>query len=96
MFVYVFFLFPPGLCFPGSQYKNDLQRECCTDGLKETLLTYTCERRSEYIIDGLDCVNAFLHCCKEIESHRAEQKEEQLRLARSKRWRTKKKMDMTV
>lgn len=66
-----------------SQYKNDLQRECCTDGLKETLLTYTCERRSEYIIDGLDCVNAFLHCCKEIESHRAEQKEEQLRLARS-------------
>lgn len=47
-------------------------------------LSYSCERRSEYIQDGDACVKAFLHCCKEIETHRVEGKEDNLILARSK------------
>ncbi|KAK2815854.1 hypothetical protein Q5P01_026321 [Channa striata] len=66
-----------------SQFKEQLQRDCCLDGLKETPLSYTCERRSEYILDGPTCVQAFLHCCKEMESQRAEKREDNLQLARS-------------
>nr|XP_040043326.1 complement C3-like isoform X3 [Gasterosteus aculeatus aculeatus] len=67
-----------------SQSKNNqLQRTCCLDGMKETLLSYTCERRSEYINDGEACVTAFLRCCKEMETQRAERKEDILLLARS-------------
>lgn len=76
---------PQPSLFPVSQYKNNqLQRTCCLDGMKETLLSYTCERRSEYINDGEACVTAFLRCCKEMETQRAERKEDSLLLARSK------------
>ncbi|KAG8015207.1 Complement C3 [Nibea albiflora] len=51
--------------------------------MRETLLSYSCERRSEYIIDGPDCVNAFLQCCKQMEILRAERKHDSLMLARS-------------
>ena len=71
--------------FPVSQYKEALQRDCCLDGMRETPLSYTCEVRSEYITDGTACVAAFLHCCKELESQRAEKKQDSLQLARSKR-----------
>ncbi|XP_053187520.1 complement C3-like isoform X2 [Scomber japonicus] len=66
-----------------SQYKEALQRDCCLDGMRETPLSYTCEVRSEYITDGTACVAAFLHCCKELESQRAEKKQDSLQLARS-------------
>ncbi|XP_062283382.1 complement C3-like isoform X1 [Scomber scombrus] len=66
-----------------SQYKEGLQRDCCLDGMRETPLSYTCEVRSEYITDGTACVEAFLHCCKELESQRAEKKRDSLQLARS-------------
>ncbi|XP_053199940.1 complement C3-like [Scomber japonicus] len=66
-----------------SQYKKGLQRDCCLDGMKDTPLSYTCEVRSEYITDGTVCVEAFLHCCKELESQRAERKQDSLVLARS-------------
>ncbi|XP_028449056.1 complement C3 [Perca flavescens] len=66
-----------------SQYQDQLQRDCCLDGMRKTPLSYTCERRSEYISDGADCAAAFLHCCKEMETLRAERKEESLILARS-------------
>ncbi|XP_067353934.1 complement C3-like isoform X2 [Channa argus] len=66
-----------------SQYKDQLQRDCCLDGMRETPISYTCERRSEYIVDGPTCVQAFLHCCKEMGSLRAEKKEDNLKLARS-------------
>ncbi|XP_053187531.1 complement C3-like [Scomber japonicus] len=65
-----------------SQYKG-LERDCCLDGIRETPLSYTCEVRSEYITDGTACVAAFLHCCKELESQRAEKKQDSLQLARS-------------
>ncbi|XP_045902912.1 complement C3-like [Micropterus dolomieu] len=66
-----------------SKYNDQLQRDCCLDGMRDTPVSYTCERRSEYIVDGAACVEAFLHCCKEIESQRAEKKEDSLILARS-------------
>uniref|UniRef100_A0A4W6DV11 Complement component c3a, duplicate 5 n=1 Tax=Lates calcarifer TaxID=8187 RepID=A0A4W6DV11_LATCA len=66
-----------------SQYTDELQRDCCIDGMRDTPVSYTCEIRSEYISDGAACVEAFLHCCKEMESQRAERKEENLQLARS-------------
>uniref|UniRef100_A0A8C4HKE0 Anaphylatoxin-like domain-containing protein n=1 Tax=Dicentrarchus labrax TaxID=13489 RepID=A0A8C4HKE0_DICLA len=62
---------------------DQLQRDCCLDGIKDIPVSYTCERRSEYITDGAACVEAFLHCCKEMESQRAERKEDNLQLARS-------------
>ncbi|XP_047433327.1 complement C3-like isoform X3 [Mugil cephalus] len=66
-----------------SQYKDKLQRDCCLDGMRDTPLSYTCERRSEYIWDGVACIEAFLHCCKEMEKQRAEKKREGLQLGRS-------------
>jgi len=53
--------------------------------MRDTLLSYTCERRVEYIVDGEACAAAFLHCCKDMESQRADSKVESLQLARSKR-----------
>uniref|UniRef100_A0A8C7XBH1 Anaphylatoxin-like domain-containing protein n=1 Tax=Oryzias sinensis TaxID=183150 RepID=A0A8C7XBH1_9TELE len=61
-----------------------LQRECCLDGMKDSPVSYTCERRSEYILDGGQaCVDAFVTCCKEMEKQQLEKKEESLQLARS-------------
>ncbi|XP_062283410.1 complement C3-like isoform X1 [Scomber scombrus] len=65
-----------------SKYKG-VERDCCLDGMRDTPLSYTCEVRSEYITDGTACVEAFLHCCKELESQRAEKKQDSLQLARS-------------
>ncbi|KAM7010010.1 complement C3-like [Tautogolabrus adspersus] len=66
-----------------SQYKDELQRQCCRDGLQDLPVSYSCEVRSEYIVDGQTCVDAFLHCCKEMENQRTERKEDNLQLARS-------------
>ncbi|XP_014849656.1 PREDICTED: complement C3-like [Poecilia mexicana] len=60
-----------------------LKRECCLDGMKDIPVAYTCERRSNYILDGPDCVTAFLHCCNEIQKEHAKRREEILHLARS-------------
>ncbi|XP_037546422.1 complement C3-like [Nematolebias whitei] len=66
-----------------SQYENEQQRKCCLDGMKEIPLSYTCERRAEYILDGQACVDAFLNCCKEMKHQIFDKKEENLILARS-------------
>ncbi|KAM9856754.1 complement C3-like [Aulostomus maculatus] len=66
-----------------SQFQEELQRQCCYDGMKETPLSYTCEVRSEYISEGKACAEAFLLCCKELEGARAEMKQDSLKLARS-------------
>ncbi|XP_070846544.1 complement C3-like [Chaetodon trifascialis] len=66
-----------------STYADQLQRECCLDGMRDTPVSYSCERRSEYIVDGEACAEAFLHCCTEMERQRADRKEDNLQLARS-------------
>ncbi|KAF4075460.1 hypothetical protein AMELA_G00234670 [Ameiurus melas] len=58
------------------------QKKCCGDGLRPNRLGYTCERRATYILDGSECVQAFLYCCKEIQKHKDDQRE-LLHLARS-------------
>ncbi|KAL0202472.1 hypothetical protein M9458_000490, partial [Cirrhinus mrigala] len=64
-----------------GQYSGDL-RKCCVDGMRDNKLGYTCERRATYIVDGQDCVQAFLHCCHDVESHSMEAGEEEMILAR--------------
>ncbi|CAL8330682.1 unnamed protein product [Lota lota] len=66
-----------------SEYKDSLQRQCCLDGMRETPLSYSCERRMEYISDGKACAEAFLKCCQEQSKLRTESKAEALSLARS-------------
>ncbi|KAK5620862.1 hypothetical protein CRENBAI_017565 [Crenichthys baileyi] len=66
-----------------SQFNNDLQRECCLDGMKEIPVSYTCEQRKEYIVDGKACADAFLQCCTTMQMQQLEKKEESLKLARS-------------
>uniref|UniRef100_A0A3Q1CPP2 Anaphylatoxin-like domain-containing protein n=1 Tax=Amphiprion ocellaris TaxID=80972 RepID=A0A3Q1CPP2_AMPOC len=66
-----------------SQYDEELQRDCCLDGMRETPVSYSCERRSEYILDGAACAMAFLNCCREMERIRGEKREGSLQLARS-------------
>ncbi|XDV16109.1 hypothetical protein PO909_015951, partial [Leuciscus waleckii] len=42
-----------------GQYSGEL-KQCCIDGMRDNKLGYTCERRATYIVDGPDCVQAFL------------------------------------
>ncbi|XP_030635548.1 complement C3 [Chanos chanos] len=62
---------------------SGVSKQCCLDGMRENKLGYTCERRSEFIIDGDECVKAFIHCCKEMSTRKQEAKDEQMLLARS-------------
>ncbi|XP_029941620.1 complement C3-like [Salarias fasciatus] len=65
-----------------DKYKsNKLQKDCCVDGMRETSPSYSCERRSEHIVDGPACVEAFLDCCRE-RAQRADHKEDRVKLAR--------------
>ncbi|KAM4584754.1 complement C3-like [Odontesthes bonariensis] len=68
-----------------SQYEDKESRECCLDGMRTNPVSYTCERRSEYIVNGPACVEAFMRCCKEMEKQRNKRKEEVNLLSRSKR-----------
>uniref|UniRef100_A0A673L956 Complement C3-like n=1 Tax=Sinocyclocheilus rhinocerous TaxID=307959 RepID=A0A673L956_9TELE len=66
----------------GKEYSGDLKK-CCVDGLQDNILGYSCERRASYIIDEDECVKAFLHCCKEMQRHKADFAEKEFFLARS-------------
>ncbi|XP_073327894.1 complement C3-like [Pagrus major] len=66
-----------------SDYQEKKLRECCLDGMRDIPLSYSCERRSKYIVDDPACVKAFLHCCEQLEVQRAEMKQDNLLLARS-------------
>uniref|UniRef100_A0A671YQC5 Complement C3-like n=1 Tax=Sparus aurata TaxID=8175 RepID=A0A671YQC5_SPAAU len=66
-----------------SKYQVQLQRDCCLDGMKKTPVSYSCERRSDYIVNGAACKEAFLYCCKVMENQQDEWKEDSLKLARA-------------
>uniref|UniRef100_A0A3P9A5N0 Anaphylatoxin-like domain-containing protein n=1 Tax=Esox lucius TaxID=8010 RepID=A0A3P9A5N0_ESOLU len=70
------------LSFLASRYTG-LNRQCCMDGMRKNILDYTCQRRSQYVIDGPECVKAFLECCREMATKHEEAKFDQLILARS-------------
>ncbi|KAI7811313.1 complement C3 [Triplophysa rosa] len=65
-----------------GKYSGDLKK-CCTDGMRENKLGYTCERRATYIDDGQECVQAFLHCCNEVKNSKEKFGEAEMVLARS-------------
>uniref|UniRef100_A0A672QEP5 Complement C3-like n=1 Tax=Sinocyclocheilus grahami TaxID=75366 RepID=A0A672QEP5_SINGR len=75
-------LFFTNIVFSAGQYSGDL-RKCCVDGMRDNKLGYTCDRRAMYIVDGHNCVQAFLHCCHDVEAHNMEAGEEEMILARS-------------
>lgn len=79
-------LFSPTALFLVSQYTDKEQQECCLDGMKGTTLSYTCKRLGEYIGDGSACAEAFVKCCEIMETLQAENKADNLQLARSKQW----------
>ncbi|KAJ3582817.1 hypothetical protein NHX12_000203 [Muraenolepis orangiensis] len=54
--------------------------------MMETPLSYSCERRKEYVLDGNDCADAFFKCSETLAKLQAESKTEALYLAR--RYRT--------
>ncbi|XP_048869003.1 complement C3-like isoform X1 [Brienomyrus brachyistius] len=66
-----------------GKYSTELQKQGCADGMVESLMEYTCERRAEFIIDGAECVSAFLHCCNAAATNRQKAANENLGLARS-------------
>nr|QNA47551.1 complement C3-like protein [Amphiprion clarkii] len=66
-----------------SQYEDKEERECCLDGMSDVPVSYSCERRSEYILDGQGCIKAFLNCCREMERQQNERREDALQLART-------------
>ncbi|KAG7491361.1 hypothetical protein MATL_G00002880 [Megalops atlanticus] len=65
-----------------SNYSG-LAKQCCHDGMVESLMDYTCERRSQFITDGEECVKAFLHCCSEVDKTHVMPRTRQMLLARS-------------
>uniref|UniRef100_A0A673LD15 Anaphylatoxin-like domain-containing protein n=1 Tax=Sinocyclocheilus rhinocerous TaxID=307959 RepID=A0A673LD15_9TELE len=66
-----------------GQYSGEL-KQCCFDGMRNNKLGYTCERRATYIVDGAECVKAFLDCCNKMKtSKNLKTEEEELILARS-------------
>ncbi|XP_053711085.1 complement C3-like isoform X2 [Synchiropus splendidus] len=46
-----------------NHYKEKLLHRCCTDGLREIRMPYSCTRRSLYITEGWECIRAFRYCC---------------------------------
>uniref|UniRef100_K9J8A3 Complement C3 n=1 Tax=Xenopus tropicalis TaxID=8364 RepID=K9J8A3_XENTR len=56
-----------------SEYK-DKAKQCCLDGMQENLMGHSCERRTRYILDGKECVDAFLDCCKYYEKRREDER----------------------
>ena len=67
---------------PVGKYSGD-QKKCCADGLRQNKLGYTCERRATFISDGIECMKAFLYCCKEMQKTKMANAQEQMLLARS-------------
>ncbi|XP_029442265.1 complement C3-like [Rhinatrema bivittatum] len=47
-------------------YVDQRLRKCCEDGMQENPMGYSCDRRARYILDGKDCSDAFLDCCRYI------------------------------
>ncbi|OCT59412.1 hypothetical protein XELAEV_18000834mg [Xenopus laevis] len=56
-----------------SNYKEKAKK-CCLDGMQENLMGHTCDRRARYILDGMECVDAFLDCCKYYEKKKEEER----------------------
>ncbi|XP_006869073.1 PREDICTED: complement C3 [Chrysochloris asiatica] len=66
-----------------GQYKDKELRKCCEGGMRENPMGFSCERRTQYILDK-SCIKAFLDCCLYITQLRLElRRNSPLGLARS-------------
>uniref|UniRef100_A0A8C5MVS4 Anaphylatoxin-like domain-containing protein n=1 Tax=Leptobrachium leishanense TaxID=445787 RepID=A0A8C5MVS4_9ANUR len=57
------------------------KRTCCEKGMKERPVGHSCEQSSLLILDGKECADAFLTCCKHFAKEKADEellKEEDL------------------
>uniref|UniRef100_A0A672KBF5 Complement C3-like n=1 Tax=Sinocyclocheilus grahami TaxID=75366 RepID=A0A672KBF5_SINGR len=76
-------LFYTNIVFSAGNYSGEL-KQCCVDGMRDNKLGYTCERRATYIMDGEECVKAFLDCCNQRKTRKnTKTEEEEQILARS-------------
>ncbi|XP_040271047.1 venom factor-like [Bufo bufo] len=55
-----------------SKYKESV-RKCCIDGMHTNPMGHSCEIRALNILDGKECVDAFLDCCNYIERKKKEE-----------------------
>ncbi|XP_060767191.1 complement C3-like [Neoarius graeffei] len=46
-----------------KNYSDKFLQRCCSDGLREIPMPYSCRRRALYITESWSCVLAFLECC---------------------------------
>ncbi|KAF5897905.1 complement C3-like, partial [Clarias magur] len=47
-----------------KSYSSDhFLKRCCSDGMREIPMPYSCRRRALYITEAWSCVRAFLKCC---------------------------------
>lgn len=44
-------------------YSDQFLQRCCSDGMREIPMPYSCRRRALYITENWSCVIAFLQCC---------------------------------
>lgn len=47
-----------------NQYTDKRLRKCCQDGMIENPMGYTCQKRSEFVLEVGECARVFLECCK--------------------------------
>lgn len=70
-----------------GEYQSKELRKCCEDGMRENLMQYTCQRRTQFILHDKACIAAFLDCCNYITQLRLEHsRNSDLGLARSESW----------
>uniref|UniRef100_A0A8C5WIH2 Anaphylatoxin-like domain-containing protein n=1 Tax=Leptobrachium leishanense TaxID=445787 RepID=A0A8C5WIH2_9ANUR len=66
----------------GSHTRWKITKTCCEDGMRDSPMGHSCERRSQKILEGKECVDAFVECCKHFEKKKADErttKDEDLR-----------------
>lgn len=49
--------------FSEKSHSDRFLRRCCSDGIREIPMPYSCRRRALYITENWSCVMAFLECC---------------------------------
>ncbi|KAK2819584.1 hypothetical protein Q7C36_021230 [Tachysurus vachellii] len=48
-----------------KSHSDRFLRRCCSDGMREIPMPYSCRRRALYITENWSCVMAFLECCSQ-------------------------------
>ncbi|KAM3924933.1 complement C3-like [Leptodactylus fuscus] len=47
-----------------QEYIDLRLRRCCEDGMRENPMGYSCQKRSEFVLEDGECATVFLACCK--------------------------------